>query len=206
MDCGFCNKTQRRDNMRRHVRLHVKQASEILNATQIEFCLKAKMPVIVNQNMIACMICGKFEITSAAINQFKRQYQVSHSDCVKCFDSVKKYYFVPSNELVDLNPDADYETKRAEIVAQIKASKESIVANDELNKLKEKYKELEQDWEDAMELAAERKKQLNAYKDLANAMVEILTQCRNEITETVGDAGILLDSIDKVLGDYDELD
>jgi hypothetical protein len=219
MDCGFCAKIQRRDNMRRHVRLHVKHVSEILNTQQIEFCLANKTPLIVNQKMIACMICGKFEITANAINQFKRQYQINHCECVKSFDSVKKYYCVPTNALVDAFPDIDYETKRTEIVKEIQHVKQSIVdppsptpaivddtCSVELEKLKEKYKELEQDWEDSMDLATTRKKQLDIYKEIAYTMVDVLTQCRNEITKTVGDASSLLNSIDKALETYDELD
>lgn len=184
MDCGFCNKSQRRDNMRRHVKLHVKQASEILNTKQLEFCLANKTPLIVNQNMIACMICGKFEITSTKINEFKRQYQINHIDCITCFDSVKKYY-TPSNTLVSAFPDSKTTEPVSEPVKPVEPV--PVSTNSDLQRkydeLLQKYSDLETDYDESHTSYVEYKKRSGAYKTMCERLVDALEKSTTYIDD-----------------------
>jgi len=102
--CPVCPHTCRKDVLGRHFTTHRNDIHSIMSKPHINYCLQNKYPLFITPDKLlaGCFACKKSVSGAGKYEYFVTRYCIDHKDCMKHFDSFRKYYSPKEPHPVDV--------------------------------------------------------------------------------------------------------
>jgi gas vesicle protein len=223
--CSLCNKSGRTDNIIRHISTHKKDISKLMTPNNIKHCINNKLPILfVPNKIIYCLICHKYARQNT--KDFIDTYSYCHKKCIGKFESVNKYYHViestpnlfetvepektteqqPQNIIVD---NSEMETMRSRIQELERANAKLLETQRAVEPtnidFKEKYNDLNNDYEELMTDTLKYKKYMDLGQDMCEAIERLVRELQDRISYDDSTCDLTLQVANQLIQKYDSI-